>query len=89
MLLEFLKVIVAVPADLAVTSPVVSLTVATFVLLLVHKVLSVAAEGFIVPVNCTVSPIPSVELVGLTDRLVIEVITVTEHCAVYPFCVKN
>ena len=34
-LLEFLKVIVAVPADLAVTSPEL-LTVATLVLLLVH-----------------------------------------------------
>lgn len=59
-LLEFLKVIVVVPADLAVTSPEL-LTVAILVLLLVHKVLSVAVEGFIVPVNCTVSPIPNVE----------------------------
>ena len=88
MLLEFLKVIVAVPADLAVTSPEL-LTVATLVLLLVHWVPSDVVEGFFVPVSCTVSPIFSVLLVGLTAKLVIEVITGTEHCAVYPFCVKS
>ena len=54
--LEFLKVIVTVPAALAVTRPV-PLTVATFVLLLVHKVFSVVVEGLTVPVNCTVFPI--------------------------------
>ena len=84
--LEFLKVIVAVPADLAVTRPV-SLTVATSVLLLVHKVLSVVLEGLTVPVSCIVFPTYTVSLVGLTARLVIGVITVIEHCAVYPFSV--
>ena len=84
--LEFLKVIVAVPADLAVTRPV-SLTVATSVLLLVHKVLSVVLEGLTVPVSCIVFPTYTISLVGLTVRLVIGVITVIEHCAVYPFCV--
>ena len=77
----------AVPAAFAVTSPEL-LTIATLVLLLVHWVSSDAVDGFFVPVSCTVSPIFSVLLVGLTARLVIEVITVIEHCAVYPFCVE-
>ena len=87
-LAEFLKVIVAVPADLAVTSPD-PLTVATPVLLLVHCVPSDALVGFFVPVSCAVSPIFSVLLVGLTDKLIIEVETLTEHCAVYQFCVTD
>ena len=61
-------------------------TVATSVLQLVHKVISVVLEGLTVPVNCTVFPTFTVSLVGLTARLVIGVITVVEHCAVYPFC---
>ena len=69
------------PADLAVTSPE-SFTVATVLLLLVHKVFSVVVEGLIVPVNCTVSPTYTVLLVGLTDKLVIDVLTIIEHCAV-------
>ena len=87
-LLEFLKVIVAVPAALAVTSPD-PLTVATPVLLLVHCVPSDALVGFFVPVSCTVSPTFSVLLVGLTAKLIIEVETPTEHCAVYPFCTDD
>mgnify|MGYP004574815301 FL=1 len=74
--IEFLKVIVAVPEILAVTSPE-SLTVAILFLLFIYCTPSVIELGLTVPVNCTVSPTFGVLLVGLIAKLVIEVITVT------------
>ena len=62
-------------------------TVATLVLLLIHCTSSVVVLGFTFFINCTVCPISNVELVGLTDKLVIEVITTTVQLALFPFAV--
>ena len=54
LLSEDLRVIVTVPTPLAVTKPPLEVTVATELLLLVHTVLSVVFDGFIVLLNCKV-----------------------------------
>ena len=53
----------------------------------VHVIPSVAVLGFLVAVNCTVSPVFNVFDVGLTVKLVIAVVTVTVQLALFPFCV--
>ena len=53
----------------------------------VHVIPSVAVLGFLVAVNCTVSPVFNVFDVGLTVKLVIAVVTVTVQLALFPFLV--
>ena len=87
--LELLTVIVAVPAEFAVTTPFD--TLATFELLLVHVIPSLAVLGVFVTelLKSNFSPTFNVFDVGLTAKPLIDVVTVTEHCAIFSFCVVN
>ena len=79
-----LAVIVAVPADFAVTSPVLSTEAMLELLVLQVTVLLEAVEGATVAVSCLVAPTFKVADSGVTVTPLVGVVTVTVQVAVLP-----